>query len=172
MAADAQIIGELARQFADYLRSLGDMTDFQFNAETYLRDGFGPNPAFAGIVAEANGEVAGYLLYHFGYDVDRALRLLHVIDLYVRPEVRGRGVGRALMDEAARLCREGGGRELCWAVYRPNILATQFTTDWAPATSKIWTLWCGACEMLQDTSTPQAGSAGENPQHGAIRGRR
>jgi ribosomal protein S18 acetylase RimI-like enzyme len=125
-AADATVIGQLSAQFADYLRSLGDPTDFQFTAEVYLRDGFGPDPAFAGIVAEAGGEVIGYLLYHFGYDIDRAIRLLHVIDLYVREDSRRRGAGFALMNEAARICRDRGGRELFWAVYIPNTLAARF----------------------------------------------
>lgn len=49
---DATQVSALADQFADYLRGLGDKADFQFNAEAYLRDGFGSNPAFKGIVAE------------------------------------------------------------------------------------------------------------------------
>jgi hypothetical protein len=63
-AADADAIGKLAREFQAYLRALGDRTHFEFTAETYLRDGFGPNAAFSGLVAERNGEVIGYLLYH------------------------------------------------------------------------------------------------------------
>jgi len=124
--ADAGQIGRLAAQFAAYLRGLGDRTDFRFTAETYVRDGFGPNPAFAGLVAESEGQVIGYLLYHFGYDTDRALRLVHVIELYVQAAARGRGAGRALMEEAARIGRAAGAPELLWAVYRPNQLAARF----------------------------------------------
>jgi ribosomal protein S18 acetylase RimI-like enzyme len=99
-AADAHAIGALAKEFQAYLRALGDRTQFEFTAETYLRDGFGPHPAF--LVAELDGEVIGYLLYHFGYDTDRAMRLLHVIDLYVQASKRRRGIGEALMRAAAR----------------------------------------------------------------------
>lgn len=123
---DATAIGQLAAQFADYLRGLGDDTNFQFTAETYLRDGFAANPAFAGIVAEIEGEVISYLLYHFGYDTDRAIRLLHIIDFYVQADKRGQGVGRMMMQEAARICRAQGGSELFWAVYTPNRLASVF----------------------------------------------
>lgn len=124
--ADAYAIGELAKEFQAYLRALGDRTQFEFTAETYLRDGFGPNPAFSGLVAELDGEVVGYLLYHFGYDTDRAMRLLHVIDLYVQEAKRRRGVGEALMQAVAKRCQEAGGRELVWSVFVPNKLAFQF----------------------------------------------
>lgn len=123
---DADAIARLYGQFADYLRSLGDSTDFRFDAASYLRDGFGPNPAFAGLVAEVADQVVGYLLYHFGYDTDRAIRVLHVIDLFVDPAARGQGIGKALMYSAAQLCRAGGGSELFWAVYKPNKLAADF----------------------------------------------
>ena len=73
----------LAREFQDYLRALGDCTEFVFTADTYLRDGFGSHPAFSGLVAELGGKVIGYLLYNFGYDTDRAMRLMWVIDLFV-----------------------------------------------------------------------------------------
>ena len=124
--ADATAIGLLAQQFAEYLRSLGDETDFQFGPAEVLRDGFGANPAFTGIVAERQAEILGYLLYHFGYDTDRGVRQLHVIDLYVRDDARRQGIGHALMNAAAAICREHGGRELFWSVYEPNQLAANF----------------------------------------------
>jgi ribosomal protein S18 acetylase RimI-like enzyme len=125
-AADAPSIGNLARAFQRYLRALGDQTHFEFSAETYVRDGFGPSPAFAGLVAELNGEVIGYLLYHLGYDTDRAMRLLYVIDLYVGETERRRGVGEALMRAAAAVGREAGARELVWSVFFTNELAFRF----------------------------------------------
>jgi ribosomal protein S18 acetylase RimI-like enzyme len=125
-AADAGAVGELAQQFAGYLRSLGDITDFKLSAEAYLRDGFGPKPAFAGLVAELDGHIIGYLLYHFGYDSDRAARNLHIVDLYVDLEARKRGIGRALMTEGAKIACEAGAQEFVWAVYHANALAAAF----------------------------------------------
>lgn len=124
--ADAEAVGKLARQFAGYLRSLGDTTDFKLSAEAYLRDGFGPKPAFAGLVAEVDGNVIGYLLFHFGYDSDRAARNLHIVDLHVDVKARKRGAGRALMTEAANIAREGDAHELVWSVYHANALAAAF----------------------------------------------
>lgn len=124
--ADAEAIGQLMAQSAAYLRALGDTTDFRFTAETFLRDGFGPNPAFTSIVAVMEEEVVGHLFYHFGYDTDWAIRLLYVIDLMVREDKRGQGIGKALMLKAAEICREAGGSELVWAVYKPNKRAAEF----------------------------------------------
>lgn len=109
-----------------YLRELGDDTQFEFTAQTYQRDGFGACPAFAGLAAELDDEVVGYLLNHFGYDTDRAMRLMIVIDLYVRETKRRRGIGEALMGAAAQICRDAGGRELIWSVFTPNKLAFRF----------------------------------------------
>jgi ribosomal protein S18 acetylase RimI-like enzyme len=155
---DAPAVAELATAFADYLRGLGDTGEHLLTAEAIRRDGFGPRAAFAGLVAaganapddadrvgdagaavnaEAAGDakaasgpdpLVGYLLYHLGYDADLAARNLHVIDLYVSPAARRQGAGRALMAEAARLCREAGGAYLFWAVYIPNLLAADFYT--------------------------------------------
>ena len=125
-SGDALAIGALAKQFADYLRALGDHTDFQLTAETCLRDGFGETPAFAGLVAECQGEVAGYLLYHFGYDSDRAARTLHIADLFVDSKSRRQGLGRALVARAAELAREAGVEEITWSVFNSNTLATRF----------------------------------------------
>jgi ribosomal protein S18 acetylase RimI-like enzyme len=123
---DAGDIVALYDELTDYLRSLGDTTDFQFNSRTYLRDGFGDKPAFKGLVAKVGDNVIGYLLYHLGYDTDLAARTLHVIDLYVRPAYRLQGVGRALMKRAAEICAVAGGKRLYWFVYSPNRPAFSF----------------------------------------------
>lgn len=125
-ADDAFSVGALAQQFANYLRELGDTSEFRLTAEAYLRDGFGENPAFAGLVAEEDGHVVGYLLYHFGYDSDRAARTLDIADLYVERTKRNQGVGKALMEQAAKIARDAGAEHMVWAVFRPNDLATKF----------------------------------------------
>ena len=116
--ADSPAVAALAAEFADYLRVLGDSDPHHLTAAVIQRDGFGPRAAFAGLVAAGNEAetgapgLAGYLLYHLGYDADLAARNLHVIDLYVSP--------------AARVCRAVGGAYLFWAVFRPNRLAADF----------------------------------------------
>ena len=125
-ANDAKAIGKLAEQFNRYLRHLGDTVEFHLTVETILQDGFGDNPAFAGLVAEQHDVIVGYLLYHFGYDTDLAIRLLHVIDLYVDEDIRRQGVGKELMTVAAKICREAGGKQLFWSVFVQNKLAAFF----------------------------------------------
>ena len=126
LAGDASAVGALARQFAGYLRALGDPSDFNLTAETYLRDGFGPQPAFSGIVAEDNGIVVGYLLYHFGYDSDAAAKTLEIADLYVEAGTRRQGIGRALVAKAAGIARKAGAVEMVWSVYHANQIAANF----------------------------------------------
>ena len=126
LASDAPAVGSLAKQFASYLHALGDQTDFKLTAEAYLRDGFGLQPAFKGLVAEEQGHVIGYLLYHFGYDSDRAFRNLHIVDLYVDSKARRKWIGRSLMMAAAGIARQAGAGEMIWSVYHANDLAAAF----------------------------------------------
>jgi GNAT superfamily N-acetyltransferase len=123
---DAHAIGTLAKQFAEYLRALGDTTEFRLTAEAYLRDGFGPDPAFLGFVAEELGKVIGYLLYHPGYDSDRAARNVHIVDLYVERDARRRGLGKALMTAVAGAAVKAGAEEMIWSVYHRNTEAERF----------------------------------------------
>jgi ribosomal protein S18 acetylase RimI-like enzyme len=125
-AADAEPIVRMWSDFARYLRELGDTDEQNFGVEAFLRDGFGPDPAFSGIIAERDGGAVGYLLFHFGYDSDQAMRILYIVDLWVDPAARRGGVGRALMSEAAARCRARGGRELSWTVFPPNRLSVAF----------------------------------------------
>lgn len=123
---DAEAIGNMVVEFQAYLWSLGDKTEFHFGASKYLRDGFGDNPAFEGLVADTESGVSGYLLYHFGYDTDRGQRLVHIIDLYVREAFRHRGIASALMERVSEVGRSRGADAMFWSVYEPNTIALRF----------------------------------------------
>ena len=108
--ADADAVAVLVAEFAEYLRALGDPTDFRFDGASFVRDGFGRGALFHALVVLRARQLVGYLLWHDGYDSDRALRLVHVIDLFVTASERGHGIGRQLMEEVARRARRRGPR--------------------------------------------------------------
>lgn len=127
-AADADAVIAMNAEFVSYLAAMGDPDSAaqHFTKAKYLVDGFGPDPAFAGYMAEDVTGPLGYLLYCKGYNVDIAQRLFFICDLWVRPEARNKGIGRALMARCAADCRAWGGQRLEWNVYRPNKLALDF----------------------------------------------
>jgi GNAT superfamily N-acetyltransferase len=123
---DVPLMAALAAEFSRYMRDLGDLTDLRLDADALERDGFGPSPAFRGLVAELSGEIVGFLLHHAGYDTDAACRLLFVVDLYVTEAARGRGIGTALMNEARKVAAAGGAKQIVWTVDRRNAIARRF----------------------------------------------
>jgi GNAT superfamily N-acetyltransferase len=124
--SDAEQVGQMIRGMAQYLRGLGDNTDFRFNAKSFLRDGFGRNRAFYGFIVEADGTAAGYALYHGGYDTDKGYRVVYLADLYVRPEYRGMGLGRQLIEAVKNEAKKKEAKKIFWTVYAPNRAARQF----------------------------------------------
>jgi GNAT superfamily N-acetyltransferase len=125
-AQDAEAVAALGRECVAYLQSLGDVSPPSLSAEDYLRDGFGAQPAFAGLIAERGSQAIGYLLYCPAYDLDLGGRLLSLVDLFVSAAARRQGVARRLMEAAADIGRQIGGHALLWSVYTPNTTAAAF----------------------------------------------
>jgi GNAT superfamily N-acetyltransferase len=97
-----------------------------FRAQHVRVEGFGPAPRFYVLIAELDGRATGYALYYPAYDTDHAARGFYLQDLYVRPEARPRGIGRALMTALARVCRTDGGAYLFWNALERNQAARAF----------------------------------------------
>jgi len=117
----------------------------RFTAEIFGRDGFGPRPAFACLIAEAAGQAVGYALYCDDYDTDHLCRSIHLADLYVETAARGRGIGRALMAAVARAGRESGAHLMMWNVLKTNLPARRFyATVGEEVDGQIETLALGA----------------------------
>jgi len=106
--ADVPSLKEMIVEFATFERLAHFVT---VTEESLVRDGFGPNPIYRALLPEWDGRLAGYeLLYDF-YSSFLG-RGLFLEDIYVREEFRGKGIGKALMAEAAAIAvREG-----CWGI--------------------------------------------------------
>lgn len=126
--SDAEAIDALAREFQALLRSYDPMAHFSWGATQYLRDGFGNDPAFEVLVADDQGRVVGFTLFHAGYDADYGDRLFYMTDLFVTSAYRGRGIGTLLMDQIASTGRQRGVRWIVWSVLKGNTAAIEFYT--------------------------------------------
>ena len=90
------------------------------------RDGFGLRPEFNILIGVCDGEIAGYTLYFDVYEPNYSERGLYLADLYVRPEHRNRGLGRALL---ACVAAEGRRRKrsfVWWVALADNVAAQAF----------------------------------------------
>ena len=128
--SDIDALAIMNRESEDYLNALdekpADIVIPPMNAGAFRRDGFGADPWFAGLLAERDGDPLGYLLYHFGYWADEAAGALFVADLFVREHARRQGLGKKLMDEAAKILRARGGKLILWTVWDRNPAAQAF----------------------------------------------
>ncbi|MFC4000462.1 GNAT family N-acetyltransferase [Prauserella oleivorans] len=81
---------------------------------------FGENPALFGHVAEVDGEVVGFALWFLNFSTWRGVHGIYLEDLYVRPELRGSGLGKALLAALAQECTDRGYARLEWWVLNWN----------------------------------------------------
>jgi GNAT superfamily N-acetyltransferase len=95
-------------------------------ADALRRDGFGDEPRFEAMIAEHQGEPVGMTLYYPVYRPSLAGHGLLMEDLYVIPEARRLGVGRALMVRLARLAISRGCVYIEWLVESGNLPAETF----------------------------------------------
>jgi GNAT superfamily N-acetyltransferase len=85
-----------------------------------LRDGFGPTPRFKAIIADLDSKPVGFALYFTSYSTWRGHHGIRLEDLYVTPEHRKKGIGRALLAHLARIAVDEGCPRLEWDVLEWN----------------------------------------------------
>lgn len=130
---DLPALTAMTREFNAYLDILGgseiadDAAEVAAAAMDRLRTlAFGPSPLCAVLIAELDGETAGYLNYFVGVYMEDATPALHIADFFVTETYRRRGVGKALMQEARRIAMDLGASRLLWTVWRRNLDAINF----------------------------------------------
>ena len=107
----------------------------------FLRDGFGPNPAFEVLVAEGpeeQAEMVGFALYFFSYSTWVGRKCLYLEDLFVKPAHRGKGAGIALMKTLAREAIAKECRRFVWQVLDWNEPAVAFYERLGAQVQREW----------------------------------
>lgn len=105
---------------------------------------FGDPPAVHCLVATApgqGGDVLGCALWHPTFSTWTGQAGMYLVDLFVRPEHRREGHGRALLRELARLCARHGYQRLEWAVLDWNTPAHDFYRSVGATATEEWTTW-------------------------------
>lgn len=106
--------------------------------EALRRTLFGSPPAAHVIIAESDGQPAGFALYFFNYSTFLAKPGLYLEDLFVKPEFRGRGVGKALLLHLAKIANARGCGRMEWSVLDWNEPAIKFYESLGARRMKEW----------------------------------
>jgi GNAT superfamily N-acetyltransferase len=122
IASDVPLIRSLVYELAEYER---EPHSVQITEEQLLRDGFESDSYFECLIAEFDGTPAGFALYFPIYSTWQG-RSMHLEDLFVRPEFRGHGIGKALLRQVASVAVECGCARLQWDVLEWNRPAIDF----------------------------------------------
>jgi len=134
--SDAALLRTMIRELAEFERQLELVT---IGEEELRRDGFGENPRFRALIADWDGQAAGYALF-FGYYSTWVGVGLYLEDLFVRESFRGRGIGKALLAAVARITVEEHCYGMHWQVLDWNekaielykALGAEFRDQWRP----------------------------------------
>jgi GNAT superfamily N-acetyltransferase len=120
---DLALILFFIRQLAEYEREPDAVVATEADL---LRDGFGPQPKFRCVLAEWEGQPAGFAFFHYNYSTWRGQPGLYLEDLFVLTEMRGKGIGKALLRHLAQVAIEENCYGIRWMVLEWNQPAIQF----------------------------------------------
>lgn len=106
---DVALLRAMILEFAEFEHELEHVT---IREQDLARDGFGENPRFRTLIAEWQGQPAGYALF-FPYFSTWTGRGMFLEDLFVRETFRNRGIGKVLLAEVARVALD----EQCYGIH-------------------------------------------------------
>ena len=136
---DVPVVVDLVRELATYER---EPDAFLATEDDYRTALFGENPrAWCVLAEDETGEVVGFALWFFNFSTWRGRHGVYLEDLFVRPDARGGGHGRALLTELARIAVENGCERMEWVVLDWNEPAHGFYRAIGAVPMEDWTVW-------------------------------
>jgi GNAT superfamily N-acetyltransferase len=137
-AEDVLVILELIRDLAAYERAPHEVTATE---EQLLNVLFGERPAAEVLLAFEGKSPVGFAVFFYNFSTWLGLPGLYLEDLFVKPEKRGKGYGRALLVELAKIARDRGCGRMEWAVLNWNEPAIKFYRALGATPMNEWTVF-------------------------------
>jgi GNAT superfamily N-acetyltransferase len=135
-AADVPTICQLIRELAAYENLTHELRFDEAQVAEHL---FGPRPYAEAILAEDDGQVVGFALFLHNYSTFVGKPGMYLEDLFVLPDFRGRGHGKALFQAVVNLAVERGCGRMEWAVLDWNQPAIDFYKTFGAEPMADWT---------------------------------
>lgn len=152
---DVPLVLRFVHELAAYERAPEQVVATEASLEQFLfGKGFGRGPVVDALIAELGGEPVGFALFFSNFSTWVGTSGIYLEDLFVRPEARGRGVGRALLREVARIAVERGCGRVEWSVLNWNTPAIDFYRRLGAAPMSEWTTYRIAGDRLRDAAGP------------------
>ena len=135
---DVPTIAAFIRELAEYERLSQEVTLKEEDLKEHL---FGKRRYAEVLIAEENGAPVGFALFLHNYSTFLARPGIYLEDLFVRPAHRGKGHGKALLEELARIAVERGCGRFEWAVLDWNAPAIEFYKSLGAVMMHDWTIF-------------------------------
>ena len=148
---EAGLVFSLVRELAEYEKLLHEVSATEADIADAL---FADNPRLFCDIAEWNGEPAGFAVWFVNFSTFAGRHGIYLEDLFVRPALRGNGIGKALLVHLAKQCLANGWARLQWAVLDWNAPSIAFYKSLGAVMMDDWTL----CRVTGPALTQLAGS--------------
>jgi GNAT superfamily N-acetyltransferase len=135
---DVPTILRLVRELAEYERALHEVRATEEDLRSSL---FGPEPRVFAHVVEHEGRVVGFALWFLSFSTWLGRHGIYLEDLYVSPQARGHGYGKALLTELAKIADERGYGRVEWSVLDWNSPAIGFYKSLGALPQDEWTVY-------------------------------
>jgi GNAT superfamily N-acetyltransferase len=149
LESDLELILELIRGLAEFEKLTHEMVA---DAETLRRSLFADRRMAEVVIAEYGEAPAGFALFFHNFSTFLGKSGIYLEDLFIRPEFRGKGIGRAMLAFLARLAVERDCGRLEWAVLDWNRDAIDFYRSLGARSLDEWTVYRMTGQALEDLS--------------------
>jgi GNAT superfamily N-acetyltransferase len=136
-ADEAGLVLSLVRELAEYEKLSHEVEATEAMMAEAL---FGENPRLFCDIAEWNGEVAGFAVWFINFSTFSGRSGIYLEDLFVRPALRGNGIGKALLSHLAKVCVTQGWSRLQWSVLDWNAPSIAFYKSLGAVMMDEWTV--------------------------------
>jgi GNAT superfamily N-acetyltransferase len=137
-AADTKTICDLIRALADYERLAHEV---MLDEDLLRQHLFGPRPYAEVLLAEDGGTIVGFALFFHNYSTFLGTPGIYLEDLFVQPDQRGKGYGKALLAEVARIAVERNCGRVEWCVLNWNEPSISFYRSLGAVAMDEWTTY-------------------------------
>ena len=135
---DVKLILTLIKELAEYEKLSSSVTATESILEKAL---FGEKRYAEVLIAEYESKPAGYALYFFNFSTFLGKPGIYLEDIYVRPQYRGKGIGKALLKRLIKLAEDKNCGRVEWAVLNWNQSAINFYKSLGAVPMNEWTIF-------------------------------